>query len=52
MPRVEVAIGVRGAIVKDKLVVGWAVGRLPRVEIIGASLNILLPVLGRGSRST
>jgi hypothetical protein len=49
--RVQAAIGVRGSIVQDKLVVGGAVGRLPLVKVISASLDVLLPVLRQRTRS-
>lgn len=45
VPGVQAAIGVGGSIVKDKFIVGRAISRLPLVEVIGASLDILLPVL-------
>jgi hypothetical protein len=48
---VQAAIGVGRSIVQDELVVGGAVGRLPLVEVIGASLDVLLPVLRQRTRS-
>lgn len=40
---VKLAIGVWGPVVKEELVVGRAIGRLPLVKIIGASQDVLLP---------
>lgn len=49
--RVQVAVGVGRAIVQEVLVVGGAVGGLPLVEVIGASLDVLVPVLRQRTRS-
>ena len=49
--RVQVAVGVGRAIVQHELVVGRAVGRLPLVEVIGASLDVLLARVRQRTRS-
>jgi hypothetical protein len=43
--RVQAAIGVGWSIVQKEFVVSRAVGRLPLVEVVGASLDVLLPAL-------
>jgi len=48
---VQAAVGVGRPIVQDELVVGGAVGRLPLVEVIGASLDVLVPVGWARARS-
>jgi hypothetical protein len=51
MAGVQAAIGVGRAVVQQELVVGGAVGRLPLVEVIGASLDVLVAVLRQRTRS-
>jgi len=51
VPGVQVAVGVGRAIVQEELVVGGAVGGLPLVEVIGASLDVLVPGLRQRTRS-
>lgn len=51
MADVEVAVGVRGAIVKYEPVIGGSVRLLPLVVVVGRSLDILLLKLGQRSRS-
>ena len=45
---VELAVCVWRSIVKDKLARGIAIGGLPCVQVIGASLDILVPLLVLG----
>lgn len=47
----KVAIGVRRAIVKDKIVIGGPVFLLPLVEIVSTSLDILIPDSRERSRA-
>jgi hypothetical protein len=47
----QTAIGIGGPIVKEELVVGRAIGGLPFIKVIGASLDVLLAVLRQRTRS-
>lgn len=42
---VKIAIGIGGAIMEDKCIVGRSIGSLPAVKVVGALLDILIPML-------
>ncbi len=51
VPGVQAAVRVGWSIVQEELVIFWPVGCLPVVEVVSASLDILVSVLGQGSWS-
>jgi len=51
MAGVQVAVGVGRPVVEEESVIGGAVLALPVIKVVGASLDVLFPVLGKRSWS-